>query len=495
MEKISVRLQQFQRLPLIEELMRGIESVLKDRTRWRGTARAVGALYGGESATAIAGKVEYERAQANITLRALVEAAVCECPIVAGMTPDGHAIDELFGLMWTLLELGRDSQMIYHGLASKWVTIYPSGAYAFKADSLEEMGKPFAIANWKASFDAAAADYEQWVQQKESQNESDRTGEFYSDGFVKAFSAEYHISPAIMQKIIGALYDVAIDMKSVVVVIDRAEIMRRCIAAGVSAEMIDAFLKAFSLSARPTWAPQAPYAAPKDVEPWRFERRLSVMLRPLIECAIIDGATSYVYGLGTLRDSIIYILDATITGKFEKDVFHSKEMRSYLGGRIDALGRGFTEEVATKLRALGWQVKTEVKMSVLGAGKRPDLGDIDVLAWRQDGHVLAVECKRLKGVRTIAEIARTCNRFAGNTGDLLHKHLRRVDWMEQNMDKWINFIKMPHGINIQLHCPLVTNVVVPFRYLKGLPFDPKKIWPFDEIEDCLGDRLRPNRKP
>lgn len=479
MNQIASKLARFDRLSLVTELLHANETLLRDKQRWRSTARAVRALHGISSGTAAAGREEQDRSSSTLTLRSLVEAAVCECAPNGGEIADGHSIDELFGLMVALIEMGRDSECIHHQLASEGITIFPSGAYQFSADLLENIGKPYMSESFGANYEAASRNYENWINPKRPDPAKNEITDLDSAEFQKAFFAEYGLESKTFLEIIGALLDWSVELQSVVVAASKEEITQQCISRGVTATDIDQFLASFSLPSRPTWAAQPPLAEFKDIKPWRFERRLSVMLRPLVECNS-EGATKYVFGVGAFRSSFAYILDSTTKGRFDKDVFTSTLMRAYVGRRVEELGRLFTLRVAETLRQLGWTAETEVKMTHLGAGKNPNLGDIDVVAWNATGAVLAIECKRLKAPRSVAEIAQTCNRFRGNAGDLLFKHVRRVGWLRENIDKLAEFCGLKVE-NLELHAPLVTNVPVPFRFIEGLPISPSDILSISEL--------------
>lgn len=482
MNRIGSRLKRFDRQQMVSRLLFLHETLLSDKQRWRATARAVRALYGHECGTTAAEQVARERSEASITLRVLVEASVCECPTVGGIIPDDYSIDELFGLMCTLINLGRDSETIYHGLASEGITIYPSGAYSFTADVLSVLGGPYALASFTASYEAAADDYETWVLPKDLTGAPEEKGEFGTKEFCTAFQSEYGLEFPQTIEILTTLFDACIESEQIVMAFSREELLDMCCKRSVSQSEVDAFISAFVLPSRSSWAPHHP-VKPSDVEPWRFERRLSVMLRPIVECASIGGIR-YVYGVGTMRDALGYILDSITSGRFDKDVFVSTEMRAYIGKRVKAAGRAFTHRVAEELRGLGWNVEEEVKMTRLGAGKSPNLGDIDVLAWAADGRVLAIECKRLKGARSIAEIAHTCARFKGNEGDHLHKHLRRITWLTANMNRLADFLKLPQPA-LLLYTPLVTSAIVPFRFVQDLPLDPAHIVPFAKLKNYV----------
>lgn len=471
-ERLQERLQTFNRIELVRKLLHLHESLIRDKQRWRSTARAVRALYGEHDGTRAAQEAERVRAQLQLALRALVEAATCECSDGTRLEADEYQLDEIVGLMATIIDLGRDSDVVYFGLASRGMTLYPNGAYALDADLLAELAAPFMSQSFEEEYSAAAERYEDWVRTEAPARDRKPDSVFDSAAFHVAWRAEYGHSFEAFQEIAGEIQDVAVKERQVVLTASAAAIAANRKDAGVTLEDVRAFVQAFGLPRRPAWPPKAPAASPRDVMPWRFERRLSVSLRPLV---LEDGSgDGFVYGVGTAREAFAYILDGIESATFDKDVFRSTEMRAWLGARVDALGREFAERVAERLRALGWTAVAELRMTRLGAPKSPDLGDVDVLAWRADGAVLAIECKRLKASRTIAEIAQNCERFRGNVGDLLHKHLRRRAWIEGNQSKLAAFCKLDAAM-LQPWFPLVVNRVVPFKYLASLPVPASEI--------------------
>lgn len=153
-------------------------------------------------------------------------------------------------------------------------------------------------------------------------------------------------------------------------------------------------------------------------------------------------------------------------------------MRTYIGTVNEERGRAFTESVADKLRKGGWQARSEVQMTEVGASA--ELGDIDVIGWKSTGEILLIECKRLQLARTIAEIAEVCRRFKGEAKDDLDKHLRRIAWVNQhtsNLERIVGF----NPDKDHLDARLVTNVDVPMRYLTSLPIPVDKIGPLRSL--------------
>lgn len=477
---------------LIRELLHRHKTLLREKHRWRITARAVWWLYGVEDGTGVASSTSQEYAQLQICLRALIEAAVCECDKNSGNTPDDFEIDVLVGQMATINELGRSSDVLYYQLSDEGTTLYPNGGYSLNTERLSQMSTPYLIESFGVDYAKSSANYESWAGKKEEleKEEKDEKESIYDlPAFLKAWEAEYNHSFESFRAIAAALQNLAVIQKNVVVEVAVEEIEPDLDGYAFTPADVAAFVSAFSLPSRPTWLAQPPGTLPKEINPWRFQRRLSLMLRPLV--AVGPSASQLIYGVGTFREALGYILDSIGAATFDKDVFRSKEMRSFLGACVDELGRQFTELVAGKLREAGWQTKTELKLTQLLAPKMPNLEDIDVLAWHDDGTVLVIECKRLKQSKTIAEIALSCQRFAGNVGDHLHKHLRRAEWVKENVPKIAKFTKLDADI-IRIHTPLVVSRPVTFKYLQGLPLQASEIVSIEKlIEYTLKAQLIP----
>lgn len=480
-ERLIILLKRFDRTGLISELLHLHETLVREKARWRSTARAVRALYGVDDGTRAAGEVERERAQLKITIRALVEAAICECTNT-GVAPDEYSLDEMIGVMSSIIDLGRESDVVYYGLSAKGIILYPNGGYSLDADVLAQFARPYADESFGKGYALAASDYENWVGLKKNDVSEKTESLFDSTSFLEAWQAEYGLSFSAFQEITGELQELAVKRGAVIVNTTIDEVAAGRKDAGVTTADVEAFVVAFGLTARATWVAQPPVLY-KDVNPWRFNRRLSLTHRPIVVCENGDQR-ELIYGVGTFRESLAYILDSIQKATFDKDVFISTKMRSLLGARVDLLGKRFAHKVASALNKLGWQANPEVNLTQLGAGKSPNLGDIDVLAWHPDGRVLAIECKRLKQSRTIAELAQACKRFQGNSGDHMFKHLRRANWLKANLAQVAKFTKLPVDL-IRIRYPLVVSAPVPFKYLQDLPMEASDIVNFDELKSYI----------
>ena len=81
---------------------------------------------------------------------------------------------------------------------------------------------------------------------------------------------------------------------------------------------------------------------------------------------------------------------------------------------------------------------------ILGQDPDEDPGDIDVLAWRKDGRIVLLECKRLQFAKTPSEVAKQLAKFRGvaddkGRPDRLAKHLNRWTIARQNLAAFFIF--------------------------------------------------------
>lgn len=211
----------------------------------------------------------------------------------------------------------------------------------------------------------------------------------------------------------------------------------------------------------------------------KFHRPAS---RPVILLGEGDEATA-LFGAYQIGASAWYLLEGIQSGWFSGDFFTSMEMRRYIGSVAEWLGHAFTQTAASALSASGWEVRTEIQMRTFGAPKA--LGDLDIIAWHtRDPRVLLIGCKRLQPARNPGEIVERLNQFRGVDGDRLGKHLRRCEWITENVGNVQKALRLP-GNAIQLIPVLMTNSGVPMQYKRDLALPPEQIVSLSEISERL----------
>ena len=468
-------LHQFDRGSVIGHSLSVHESVIQDREHWRRTAQAVIALHSSmDDVYSVALKRESDRNHVALSARTIIEMAICECPASGGRLLSQWDLDMLLAKAALLFEVAGDSDAINNDLVEPFIQVHINGEYALDHSFHETVINPFFTNYFREEYEDAADDYAKLYCQERSKKT--RADEIYSQNYLLAFKEEFGLTPDEAIDGLAELFNLAMEYDNNLVEITTANLRDRLIRVrGLSPETCDAFIRTFGLFHRQNWETPPTGFRAKDIYPWRYRRRLSAAARPLL--ILGDNKDDKIlYGVGSLAQSVRYLMQRTEQGWLPEDFFISKAMKSYIGAINDERGHSFAKSVAAAFHDQGWQVRNEVQMTELGAPS--ELGDIDVLAWKPTGEILLIECKRLQFARSIAEIAEICRRFRGEAKDELDKHLKRVNWVTQNplsLERIVGF--KPNGEQIDVR--LVTNTHVPMMYIKSLPIPSNKIGPLE----------------
>ena len=466
------------RASVIQGLFFVHEGILHDRTRWLRTAKAMQALYGSDDDVHhTAHEREGIRSITDLATRTLLEIAICECPESGENLLSQQQIDELLAKTALMMQVASHSDGFRNKLIEPPIKLHQNGTYSIEREIISTVIEPFIKAHVTDGFEEAVSGYPNLYQNRLFENPKS-IEELYPERLLNAFESEFNIS--LRDAVVGIeeLFEMAVDCDQIVVKTTLGEIRNRLIKTrGFSGNATNAFMSAFSLFHRPQWDVPPLGMTNRDISPWRYSRRMSVAFRPILVLGKQDTDV-VIFGVGTLQLGFRYLLYCIENGYLPQEFFSSNTMRSYIGGITDKKGHDFTVTVAEHLSTNGWRTKIEISMTQLGASS--ELGDIDVLAWKPNGEILIVECKRLRLARTVAEISEICRRFRGEAKDELFKHMRRVNWIKTNPSSLNTIIGLPVNPN-RIDHRLITNVQVPMRFLSNLPIPNDKIGPLGSI--------------
>ncbi len=196
--------------------------------------------------------------------------------------------------------------------------------------------------------------------------------------------------------------------------------------------------------------PRADYLVPPsqykgtDVYPWRFNRRLSYLRKPLLVRRASVG-DEVVWGVRHCLDAARYLNDLCWSGRLP---VRTKRMEQLFGrlnrqrgdefnSRVGAL---FASDPAVIVRP---RVKKIAGLRIERAPGQP-LGDIDVLvAVPAQRQILAIETKDLALARTPAELGNELAETFGVPGSPpadLDRHLERTEWLRQHLRQTIAWL-------------------------------------------------------
>lgn len=420
-------LNELNREMLIPALLGIYGGQLQDREQWRDTAKALYALHDANELHEVWHRVESERTMITLAVRALLEAAVCECNIVDSVEPTIEIIDDLVARMRVVFDLAFDSTKVKNGHPLDGIEILPSGRYNLNSAVWIKTAEQYVAQLFQDQLQDCASDNDLRPNAPQQISAAEMK-QLISAEMEEAFQAEFGLSISEARTLCGAIVDVAISTNTTILTLSRADLRNLGAKHELPESVSENFFSSFTLPIRSSWTPDGAWKA-IDIEPWRFERKLSLMRRPLLAL----NANEAIVSVAVLLSSLAYLLAGIAEGSFKASLFESQVMKSYTGRVADLKGAEFTRRMATVIERLGWSTWTDLKMTQLHAGKTPDLGDVDILAWNSDGVVLVIECKRLKRARNLIEIVEVCTKFLGKVGDRLDKHIKRVTWIKSNL--------------------------------------------------------------
>jgi hypothetical protein len=189
------------------------------------------------------------------------------------------------------------------------------------------------------------------------------------------------------------------------------------------------------LGPRPVFLhPPKPYKN-YDVVPWRYNRRLSVIQRPLLLRKSGEGEEEVLWGPRLLNRAGDYLIRLIFDGRLRHK---SAEMATHLGQRNNERGKSFNDAVAGILsKRSGVTVQREVKAVDRQGGSNEILGDIDVLAidWEQQ-QIRVIECKSLALARNPHEMLEEMEKLRQDEEgekSAERQALTMADWVRANL--------------------------------------------------------------
>ena len=333
--------------------------------------------------------------------------------------------------------------------------MHPNGSFGFDA-SVAEAIRLLMTEHWQRKFRDAAKDVETGGEVGGEEGEADTE-------FPSAFIAEFGLSLEQYAAFVHHVTLEALELNAAHLRLRRSEVVQRLRDAG--AMNPQRVFEAFALVPRARWDEQYPAnARARDWYPWRYNRRLSIMRRPLVQLSI--EADPFVIVVPSIVAGTLHYLHQAAFGDLPDTLFDSPEMAACIGRAADRNGHEFARKVAERLGELRWKTNREVSLKRFGGEE--SLGDIDVLAWQPvTGLVYAVECKSLRFDRTCGEIGERLAEYSAGIVDgkrsPLQKHLDRISCLDANRQRLADLVGIPED-RMQLRSALVTEQLVSMQF-------------------------------
>jgi hypothetical protein len=263
--------------------------------------------------------------------------------------------------------------------------------------------------------------------------------------------AEWGVSMTELAEFHGELVGAAMRRSMAVSSATRGELVAELVEAlDLDQRKIEGILEMLSLVPRKDFLkPPKAYALP-DIYPWRFNRELSYLRRPLLVRPSADGtrdADEILWGPRHVDASGKQLLTLVLSERLKAS---STEMRNLMSELRQKETAGFVGEVGRRCREAGFVVRTNVDKV---AGKKilkpngDPAGDLDLVAANPAKRVLHIrECKDLEAARTPAETHNELERtftVGGKKRSATDKHLDRIAWVDGNLDDVLDWLGLP----------------------------------------------------
>jgi len=317
-----------------------------------------------------------------------------------------------------------------------------------------------------------------------------------SDQFIKdlneAFNEEYGYNLSDLMDFTSALYQLVDDTKAYCI-LSLNEFIRLTIdKSQLNKEKVSLLIENFSLKNRNKWDIPPKGFITLDIYPWIFSRRLSYLIRPLIFNQNENGDILILWGKRQVLYASKHVINLIFSGRYQKFV-KGEKINALIGNIRNKYSHQFVINLATLIKTISeFIVDTEIPIGPREKfSNETDIGDIDVLVIDiRNSIIYIIECKDMSFSRTPREINTEIQEFTNpNKNNYLKKHLKRVNWINQNISIVIHHFNIAER-KYQIIPLLVISEEIPVPFFKkiDIPF-----LSFTSIKSIIDDRNVPNK--
>lgn len=466
-ERIRTRLEGLDRRSVVTRAILNHEAVDKDRAEWKHTAAALLALHNDQTdVVQTQNERESARAAAGTSSRALAEMAICTCPIQGGRACTDIDLDALIADLTIMLDCAGQCDAYHYGLAEAPLRVATTGSFNFDLGFLHSLHLPYLYAHQERAFRDMAEDYAEPFEKAGIDQESTRPP-VVAEGFAAAMRGEFGMGVEDLIAFTFEVTEAALEVKEAILALPRSQVLDLLVG-GDRREEVDAekAFAALTLRPRARWDEPAPQGArARDWQPWRMNRKLALIRRPLVQ--LDEAADPLVLITPGLLDRAVRRVLSALDGRLPAEMFDSRAMDRWIGTVVDERGHAFNHQVMAALKKQGFMARSDVQLTELGGDKV--LGDVDVLAWSPTtGEVWLIECKRLLMDRTVGEIGErladyTTRGKRGGKRTPIQKHLDRIAFLQANPAR-LTALTGIAPTRLLIRSALVTDSIVPMQF-------------------------------
>ncbi|MBU1305066.1 MAG: zinc chelation protein SecC, partial [Alphaproteobacteria bacterium] len=388
------------------------------------------------------------------TSRLLVEFALGEAMASGGREPGRLQLSRIMSKLLLIVRLGGWSDAIRWDAMEPRLRVTALGDIQANQTFHEEVIAPYAKSTSELRLSDSMEGYAEKTDDPAFEDTPFPVNDDFPVEFWDAWKEQFGgVDMEVLRALLRLLDDEGMGRREAVFRMRKSELLAACKASPALQEGAAPLLEQLTFRPRQSWRQPPDGFDARDLFPWRFRRRLSILRRPFVQLTD-DADPEFVIAPGVVGDAVGYMLGAYHRGDFHRSQLTPK-MNKWAGRASDRRGHQFALEVGGRMTELGWQTRVEEKVTaLLRKGFPIDYGDVDVLAWKPDtGRVVVIECKDVQYRKTDGEIAEQLADFRGievdGKRDLLLKHLDRLEVIRQHTDEIRKSLSLTENLTIE----------------------------------------------
>lgn len=368
----------------------------------------------------------------TIAIRCLIEHIAAE-PKKGAEIISITALDELVAIMDQVFTWGSLSDQIHFKLFDVKLSILPSGRIGTSKDHIKEVFDPYNESKTKETITDSISTFDQVFPQNE-----EFVGKATPENLNEAFIADYGVSFTRICEFVGVISQIGFLQSTSYAsfpLVNLREAVNKYVDDFNETEFQSA-VSYLSLSNRGGVDILPSGYDFIDVMPWRFNRMLSNLRKPLIlvDSEMPGGSKTVYWGARQVLASRIYLAEQCQTDRLR--VFKNSEVKKVLGKFAKERGDALVKKIKRAINLTGLIVDQDVYIGPNHSLKNDiDIGDVDILVIDEKNKTLfSLECKSMSQSRNIKEMVDEVEKLFGSKSEMgwIDKHLRRHGWLENN---------------------------------------------------------------
>jgi hypothetical protein len=431
---LRAKIKQYDSTELLKKLIRINEGLINKRERVRiNTPTGIACFVSVAQHQIDLSKQLLDLDKSTLSVRCLIEHLAAE-PFKGSLPVSKTAIDELMAIMEQILAWGSIGDQIHFDLLDIELSVLPSKRIGSKKENIREIFDPFQSAKATEHITDAIETYKYVFPQHLTVEEKP-----VPSALEKAFLKDYGITFSRLCEFVEGLGHIGFLQEDACSSLSLKELNAEInkYADEFSSDEFDRAVAFLSLHARGKvdTLPAGGYEF-IDIIPWRYNRMLSLLRKPLV---IVDenGESIVYWGVRQLLQCRMTWMQQLLSGRFRSSV--GSEVSKVLGTFANKRGDDLVKAVVKSIDPTNLIIDTDAYIKPKAALSHvEDIGDVDVLIINKANKLLySLECKSMSPSRNVKEMIEEITKLFGeNSSDKgwIEKHMIRHEWLKNNLD-------------------------------------------------------------